>query len=140
MWAGIGTGSSEGITQLVSPETLVTRDDALAVCHQSCLWPVCSLELVKPCFESAKCLSLLQSTVLTTVLNAWEAGEMCKGYLLLSRGAELALCTLAYKLSYLLGHVKTQPENISAGNCCSSLEPLASLALAQGGVLWGCSS
>lgn len=95
MWAGIGTGSSEGLTQLISPETPVTRDDALAVCHQSCLWPVCSLELVKPCFESAKCLSLLQSAALTTALNAWESGEMRKGYLLLSGGAELASCTLA---------------------------------------------
>lgn len=88
----MGTSSSEGLTQLISPEAAVTRDDALAVCHQSWLWPVCSPELMKLCFESAKCLNLLQSTALPTVLNAWEAG---KGYLLLSGGAELASRTLA---------------------------------------------
>lgn len=78
LWAGMGTVSFEGLSQLLSPRTPVTRDDALAVCHQPFLWPVCSLGLMKPCFESTKCPSL------PTALNAWEAGEMSKGYLLLS--------------------------------------------------------
>lgn len=45
--------------------------------------------------ESAKCLSLLQSTAFPMVLNAWEAGEMPEGYLLLSATAELASHTPA---------------------------------------------
>jgi len=34
---------------------------------------------MKPCFESAKCLTVLQSTTLPTALNALEAGEMSEG-------------------------------------------------------------
>lgn len=89
-WCGLGWGLAA--LKDSDPADVPWDPHVLAVCHQSYLRPAGSPKLMKPCFEGAKCLSLLQSTAFPMLLDALEAG---KRYLLLSGGAELASCTLA---------------------------------------------